>query len=92
MMLAQDARNFHGWMYRRLIVSELERLEGRSLAKEEWEYTTAVLRGGGGLRNFSAWWRRGGLMRDVAVGQEGIDLLEDGKIPIGRRRRVLNGG
>ena len=78
MMLAQDARNFHGWMYRRMVVGELERVEGESHARAEWEYTSAVLRAGGGLRNYSAWWRRGGLMREVVEGwQEGADLLED---------------
>ena len=54
MLLAADARNFHGWHYRRLVVAELSRLEGRELHAEEWVYTDSVLRSSGGLRNYSA--------------------------------------
>jgi geranylgeranyl transferase type-2 subunit alpha len=54
-MLARDERNFHGWDYRRHIVTQIERLQGpgkRSLAQSEFEYTTKLIRRA--LQNFSA--------------------------------------
>ncbi|KAI1952419.1 Rab geranylgeranyltransferase [Ophidiomyces ophidiicola] len=70
-MLSLDARNFHGWGYRRKIVSVIEVLgEDRgdvedgvktlSLAQDELNYTTKMI--GANLSNFSAWHNRSKLI------------------------------
>ncbi|CZR52595.1 related to geranylgeranyl transferase alpha chain [Phialocephala subalpina] len=63
-MLVKDSRNFHGWGYRRTVVSELEssKLNGRSMVESEFEYTTKMIHGDKGLSNFSAWHRRSKLI------------------------------
>lgn len=63
-MLVKDSRNFHGWGYRRKVVSELEspKLGGRSMVESEFEYTTKMIHGDKGLSNFSAWHRRSKLI------------------------------
>ena len=67
-MLQQDKRNFHGWGYRRQLITELERLrQGQgesaleaSMAKDEYEYTRKMI--GQDLSNFSAWHARSNLI------------------------------
>ncbi|KAH8811583.1 geranylgeranyl transferase-like protein type II alpha subunit [Xylogone sp. PMI_703] len=61
-MLTRDSRNFHGWRYRRLVVSQLEgpELEGHSMVEQEFEYTTKMIRIN--LSNFSAWHARSKLI------------------------------
>ncbi|KAF8856427.1 geranylgeranyl transferas-like protein type II alpha subunit [Acephala macrosclerotiorum] len=63
-MLVKDSRNFHGWGYRRKVVSELEslKLNGKSMVESEFEYTTKMIHGDKGLSNFSAWHRRSKLI------------------------------
>ncbi|PBP23709.1 geranylgeranyl transferase type 2 alpha [Diplocarpon rosae] len=63
-MLIKDSRNFHGWGYRRKVVSELEsvHLNGESLVESEFEYTTKMIHAPKGLSNFSAWHRRSKLI------------------------------
>lgn len=63
-MLVKDSRNFHGWGYRRKVVSELEspQLGGRSMVESEFVYTTKMIHGDKGLSNFSAWHRRSKLI------------------------------
>lgn len=54
-MLTRDERNFHGWDYRRVVVSQIERLrgeEGGSMVRAEFDYTTKMIRKA--LHNFSA--------------------------------------
>jgi geranylgeranyl transferase type-2 subunit alpha len=54
-MLIRDERNFHGWDYRRHVVSQIEKLQGPehpSLVESEFEYTTKMIRKA--LQNFSA--------------------------------------
>ncbi|KAF2424414.1 geranylgeranyl transferase type II alpha subunit [Tothia fuscella] len=54
-MLDRDERNFHGWGYRRNIVSQLERLaepEQKTMAEQEFAYTSKMMRAA--LQNFSA--------------------------------------
>lgn len=61
-ILVMDNRNFHGWSYRRKIVSALEiKLEklnaaANSMTKEEFAYTTRMTEMS--LSNFSAWHNR----------------------------------
>ena len=59
-MLALDSRNFHGWGYRRQVVEEIQRLSGQSMAEQEFEYTTKMIRTN--LSNFSAWHYRSQLI------------------------------
>lgn len=83
-MLARDSRNYHGWGYRRMIVRNLEspELNGRSMAQEEYEYTTKMI--GNNLSNFSAWHNRTNLivqlLRERSAGSsERKDLLDSGE-------------
>ncbi|KAI5300935.1 Rab geranylgeranyltransferase, partial [Ascosphaera atra] len=91
-MLALDNRNFHGWGYRRKVVSAIESLvdmqnteQGRtkeemkhSLAKEELDYTTKMI--GVNLSNFSAWHNRTTLLVRMLNENEATDA--------GRRKRL----
>lgn len=85
-MLVKDSRNFHGWGYRRMVVSELEskKLNGKSMVETEFEYTTKMIHGQNGLSNFSAWHRRSKLIPRL-LDERGADdsvrrqFLEDGK-------------
>ncbi|OQO09231.1 hypothetical protein B0A48_06123 [Cryoendolithus antarcticus] len=59
-MLVLDSRNFHAWSYRRSTVEQIELLEGKSLAEDEFAYTTKMVNTN--LSNFSAWHNRGQLL------------------------------
>lgn len=65
-MLSLDSRNFHGWGYRRTVVSALESiaLESKgsttSMVASEFEYTTKMINSN--LSNFSAWHNRSKLI------------------------------
>jgi geranylgeranyl transferase type-2 subunit alpha len=84
-MLVRDSRNFHGWGYRRIVVSELEsaKLKGKSMVESEFEYTTKVIHGDKGLSNFSAWHRRSKLIPR---------LLDERNADDATRRRFLDDG
>jgi len=84
-MLVRDSRNFHGWGYRRIVVSELEsaKLNGKSMVESEFEYTTKVIHGDKGLSNFSAWHRRSKLIPR---------LLDERNADDATRRRFLDDG
>jgi geranylgeranyl transferase type-2 subunit alpha len=68
-MLHADSRNFHAWGYRRIVVSEIERLnavsEPASLAESEFEYTTKMIKTN--LSNFSAWHNRSQLIPKILL-------------------------
>ena len=55
-LLEMDARNFHGWHYRRIVTSNIERLTKNSLNKQEFEYVTAKINKN--ISNYSAWHQR----------------------------------
>ena len=65
-MLTLDSRNFHGWGYRRQVVSALEELSVTmgamtiSMTEDEFAYTTKMIESN--LSNFSAWHRRSKLI------------------------------
>ncbi|CAL8580385.1 Rab geranylgeranyltransferase [Xanthoria parietina] len=65
-MLTLDSRNFHGWGYRRQVVSALEELSvamgsaSASMTEHEFVYTTKMIESN--LSNFSAWHRRSKLI------------------------------
>jgi geranylgeranyl transferase type-2 subunit alpha len=62
MMLVKDNRNFHGWNYRRIVVTQLESstLKGSSMVESEFSYTTNMICIS--LSNFSAWHNRSKLI------------------------------
>ncbi|PGG96776.1 hypothetical protein AJ79_09459 [Helicocarpus griseus UAMH5409] len=85
-MLSLDNRNFHGWEYRRQVISMLEDLasndnEGgsdevsvaaqKSMAKAELDYTTRMI--GTNLSNFSAWHNRTRLILRILNEQSASD-------------------
>lgn len=84
-MLVKDSRNFHGWGYRRMVVSELEStaLHGKSMTETEFEYTTKMITSPKGLSNFSAFHRRSKLIPKL-LDERGADdqarrlFLEEG--------------
>lgn len=65
-MLGLDSRNFHGWGYRRKVISQVERLSAEtnpssvSMTEDEFAYTTKMIESN--LSNFSAWHRRSKLI------------------------------
>lgn len=75
-MLQQDKRNFHGWGYRRQVISELERLKTlqgvsgleASMVDSELAYTRKMI--GQDLSNFSAWHTRSKLILKL-LGERG---------------------
>ncbi|GFP58526.1 hypothetical protein ACSS6W_005772 [Trichoderma asperelloides] len=71
-MLNKDQRNYHAWGYRRFVVAQLEsaELDGKSMAEDEFAYTTAMIRQN--LSNFSAWHNRSLLIPKV-LEQRGAD-------------------
>jgi Protein prenyltransferase alpha subunit repeat len=82
-MLTRDNRNFHGWGYRRIIIDNLESkvLDGQSMALEELDYTTKMIRTN--LSNFSAWHSRTKLTTRIldeksATDEERKQMLDEG--------------
>ena len=59
-MLALDSRNFHGWGYRSEVVGNIERLGGKRMAEQEFDYTSRMIKTN--LSNFSAWHYRSQLL------------------------------
>ncbi len=86
-MLSLDSRNFHGWGYRREVVSQLERLSAESnspnvsMTEDEFGYTTKMIESN--LSNFSAWHRRSKLIPK---------LLEERAVDHTGRRDFLDKG
>jgi geranylgeranyl transferase type-2 subunit alpha len=84
-MLTRDSRNFLGWGYRRTVVASLESkaLNGSSMAKTEFDYTTKMI--GLNLSNFSAWHNRTKLILSIleeksATDEERRQMLDDGEL------------
>ena len=85
-MLTKDSRNFHGWGYRRKVISELEspKLNGKSMVESEFKYTTKMINAPNGLSNFSAWHNRSKLIPRLLDERDADDaarrqFLDDGK-------------
>jgi len=72
-MLSRDSRNFHGWGYRRIVVSSLESpaLQGESMSRAEFEYTKKMI--GANLSNFSAWHNRTKLILKILDEENATD-------------------
>ncbi|RMZ74251.1 geranylgeranyl transferase type-2 subunit beta [Pyrenophora seminiperda CCB06] len=78
-MLHADSRNFHAWGYRRIVVSQIERLTPSpetsteaqmSHAESEFVYTTKMIKTN--LSNFSAWHNRSQLIPRI-LGERNAD-------------------
>lgn len=55
-LLQLDARNFHGWHYRRLILDKIEKFTGCNRDKEELKFVTENINKN--ISNYSAWHQR----------------------------------
>ncbi|CCK71963.1 Rab geranylgeranyltransferase BET4 KNAG_0I01780 [Huiozyma naganishii CBS 8797] len=55
-LLEVDARNFHGWHYRRMVVGKLENITGKSMDAGELAYASKKINNN--ISNFSAWHQR----------------------------------
>ncbi|ORZ00995.1 hypothetical protein BCR43DRAFT_486185 [Syncephalastrum racemosum] len=67
-LLAMDARNFHGWDYRRYVVRQLRSLakdehEEKAIVRSEFEYTLRKINQK--VTNYSAWHQRSKLLPEV---------------------------
>lgn len=62
-LLSMDARNYHGWHYRRLIVKTLESITGTLMDKEELKYVTTIINKN--ISNYSAWHQRVQLITNI---------------------------
>lgn len=82
-MLTRDSRNFHGWGYRATVVNKLEsnELEGSSLSRAEYDYTTKMI--GQNLSNFSAWHTRSRLI---------LKMLDEENANAVQRKQMLDNG
>ena len=86
-MLSLDNRNFHGWGYRRKVVTVLESpklsptVSSTSRTEEEFKYTTKMIESN--LSNFSAWHNRSKLIPR---------LLNERKADMDARMRLLDSG
>ncbi|KAK9703255.1 Rab geranylgeranyltransferase, variant 2 [Basidiobolus ranarum] len=78
-MLDLDPRNFHGWSYRRSVVSELRRLPSEEdIDRIEFDYTTSKINQS--FSNGSAWHYRSKLLPSIllkAPADERVNLLEN---------------
>lgn len=62
-LLEADARNYHGWHYRRIVVSNLQKMTGDDMNNKELDYATEKIKEN--ISNFSAWHQRAQLIQDM---------------------------
>lgn len=67
-LLEMDARNYHGWHYRRIITDRIEKINGQSMDKGELEYATENINKN--ISNFSAWHQRAVLIPRMFANNE----------------------
>ncbi|CCE65877.1 hypothetical protein TPHA_0N00960 [Tetrapisispora phaffii CBS 4417] len=72
-LLELDARNYHGWHYRRIVISSIENRTGESMDKEEFEYSSNKINNN--ISNFSAWHQRANMIPAMFANNE----IEDKK-------------
>jgi geranylgeranyl transferase type-2 subunit alpha len=71
----------HGWNYRRYVVANIERANGKDLSQEEFEYTQGKINTN--LSNFSAWHQRTLLIpRLITTHDQRSQFLEKGNISV----------
>ncbi|CEP08722.1 hypothetical protein [Parasitella parasitica] len=90
-MLAMDARNFHGWDYRRLVVGHL-RAEASSdpealarIVQQEYDFTTQKINQS--FSNYSAWHQRSKLLPEIVVS---MTTDERNRVALGELELVKN--
>ncbi len=74
MLLSIDARNFHGWHYRRYIVSHIEGVTNKSMSESELEFTKKNIFKNSS--NFSAWHNRTKLIPILLKEAKKLDLKQ----------------
>ncbi|CAG8485613.1 26798_t:CDS:2, partial [Dentiscutata erythropus] len=80
-MLDMDARNFHGWDYRRYVITRLSCIDSNALnlCKTEFDFTTTKINQN--FSNYSAWHQRSkllpNLLEDEQLGDQGKKNLID---------------
>lgn len=72
-LLELDARNFHGWHYRRMVISKIEELSHNSLNKEEFDYVTSKINKD--ISNYSAWHQRVQLITNMLSMDQIVDKV-----------------
>lgn len=65
MLLEHDARNFHGWTYRRAVIARMEACLNKSFTQQEMDFTTKKINEN--FSNFSAWHNRSTLIRKLEI-------------------------
>ncbi|KAI8394326.1 uncharacterized protein BYT42DRAFT_554221 [Radiomyces spectabilis] len=87
-MLSLDARNFHGWGYRRYVVAQLrasaDEAETAQISQREFEFTTQKINQN--FSNYSAWHQRSKTLPEIvekmsteernAVAQNELDIIK----------------
>ncbi|KAK5780791.1 Rab geranylgeranyltransferase BET4 PWA37_003447 [Arxiozyma heterogenica] len=73
-LLEMDARNFHGWHYRRVVISNIEKLTKNSLNKQEFEYVTSKINKN--ISNYSAWHQRVQLITNMLSNDQIADKYD----------------
>lgn len=73
-LLELDSRNFHGWHYRRMVISKIEGFSDKSLNEEEFDYVTHKINKN--ISNYSAWHQRVQLITDMLLKNQILDKKE----------------
>ncbi|CAL9727878.1 geranylgeranyl transferase type-2 subunit alpha [Monosporozyma unispora] len=73
-LLELDSRNFHGWHYRRMVISKIEELSHSSLNKKEFDYVTSKINKN--ISNYSAWHQRVQLITDMLSKDQITDKVD----------------
>ncbi|CAO3597828.1 unnamed protein product [Absidia cylindrospora] len=86
-MLTMDARNFHGWTYRRYVVAQLRKLETTKAGDYQWvqqEYDFTTQKITQSFSNYSAWHQRSKLLPEIVA-----DMTEDEKNEVARNELTM---
>lgn len=88
-MLSLDSRNFHGWGYRRIIISGLESCQSKLnreavvFTEDEFKYATRMIESN--LSNFSAWHTRSKLIPRLLNERQASSLEREAFLDKGRQ-------
>lgn len=88
-MLSLDSRNFHGWGYRRVVISGLESLQSKLneavviFTEDEFKYATRMIESN--LSNFSAWHTRSKLIPSLLNERQASNLEREAFLKKGRQ-------
>lgn len=88
-MLSLDSRNFHGWGYRRVVISGLESRQSKLneavviFTEDEFKYATRMIESN--LSNFSAWHTRSKLIPRLLNERQASNLEREAFLKKGRQ-------